>query len=77
MDPYLEHPTLWPDVHNGLVAAIRDALGPLVAPRYIVALERRVYLFSMGDLELIGIPPSRGSGSWSPAVRSRAATITC
>jgi hypothetical protein len=56
MDPYLERPTLWPDVHNGLVAAIRDALSPLVAPRYIVALERRVYHFSVGDLELMGIP---------------------
>jgi len=39
MDPYLEHPALWPDVHNSLIAAIRDALVPLVAPRYYVVIE--------------------------------------
>ena len=29
MDPWLEHPDLWPDVHNSLIASIRDALTPL------------------------------------------------
>ena len=28
MDPYLEHPALWPDLHNSLIAAIRDELSP-------------------------------------------------
>lgn len=56
MDPYLEHPALWPDVHNSLIAAIRDALVPLVAPRYYVALERRTYLLTPDDLVLIGRP---------------------
>ncbi len=41
MDTYLEHPALWPDVHNSLIAAIRNALTPKVAPRYYIALERR------------------------------------
>lgn len=48
MDPYLEHPALWPDVRNSLIAAIRDALAPLVAPRYYVGLERRTYLLQPG-----------------------------
>ena len=26
MDPWLEHPDLWPDVHNSLITAIRDEL---------------------------------------------------
>jgi len=26
MDPYLEHPGLWPDVNHGLIEALRDAL---------------------------------------------------
>ena len=39
MDPWLESPSLWPDVHNRLIAAISDALTPLVAPRYYIALE--------------------------------------
>ena len=28
MDSYLEHPTLWPGVHNGLIAALQLALRP-------------------------------------------------
>jgi hypothetical protein len=36
MDPYLEHPSLWPDVHNRLIAAIADDLSEHVAPRYYV-----------------------------------------
>ena len=55
MDPYLEHPALWPDVHNSLLAALRDALAPLVAPRYYVGLERRTYFLSPDDLVLIGV----------------------
>ncbi len=54
MNPYLEHPALWPDVHNSLIAAIRDALAPALAPRYYVALERRMYLLGPDDLVLVG-----------------------
>ncbi len=43
MDPYLEHPQLWPQVHVGLIGGIRDALGPRLRPRYYVAVEERVY----------------------------------
>jgi hypothetical protein len=56
MDPYLEHPALWPDVHNRLLAALADAIAPLVAPRYYVALERRTYALKPDDLVLIGRP---------------------
>jgi hypothetical protein len=38
MDPYLEG-VLWPDVHQALATKIRQALAPLVAPRYVVRLE--------------------------------------
>ena len=56
MDPYLEHPLLWPDVHNSLIAAIRDMLAPILRPRYFVALESRVYTLKPGDLVLVGRP---------------------
>jgi hypothetical protein len=36
MDPYLEHPSLWPDVHNSLIIAVRDTLAAQLAPRYYV-----------------------------------------
>ena len=44
MDPYLEHPALWPGVHNGLVAALAAQLQPLLTPRYVAAIEQRVYI---------------------------------
>ncbi|RIK41676.1 MAG: hypothetical protein DCC55_11140 [Chloroflexi bacterium] len=56
MDPYLEHPALWPDVRNRLIAAIADAVAPVVAPRYYVALERRTYLLKPDDIVFIGRP---------------------
>jgi hypothetical protein len=56
MDPYLEHPSLWPDVHNSLIAAIRDALASVIAPNYYIRLERRAYLLRPDDLEFIGRP---------------------
>ncbi len=56
MDPYLEHPSLWPDVHNRLVAAIADELVPKIAPRYYVGIERRAYSLTPEGLNLIGIP---------------------
>lgn len=56
MDPYLEHPGLWPDVHNSLIAAVRETLAPLVAPRYYIGLERRSYQLKPDDLVFIGRP---------------------
>jgi hypothetical protein len=38
MDPYLERPSLWPDVHAGMIAAIRDQLQPQLVPRYIAQI---------------------------------------
>ena len=56
MDPYLEHPSLWPDVHNRLIAALADDLSARVAPRYYVGLERRTYLLKADDIIFIGRP---------------------
>ncbi len=56
MDPYLEHPALWPDVHNSLIAAIRDVISPAVTPRYYVAVESRAYMMDSDDVVLIGRP---------------------
>ncbi|MBI3970947.1 MAG: DUF4058 family protein [Chloroflexi bacterium] len=73
MDPYLEHPAIWPDVHTTLIVAIRDALVPLVRPRYYVAVEVRVFRSDASDLEVAavaddavvrhaGLPISNGGG---------------
>lgn len=47
---------MWPDVHNGLIAALRDELSPLLRPSYYVALEERTYLEEPGELVLVGRP---------------------
>lgn len=56
MDPYLEHTGLWPDVHNSLIAGMRDYLASRLRPRYIVALEERTYLADPPGIELVGRP---------------------
>ena len=56
MDPYLEHPAIWPDVHNRLIAAIGDAITPFVAPKYYVGLERRAFALTAEDVSFIGRP---------------------
>jgi hypothetical protein len=44
MDPYLEDPEIWPGVHASLIVYIRDQLQPKLRPRYIAAIEQRVFL---------------------------------
>jgi len=56
MDPYLEHPELWPEVHNRLIVAIADVLAPQLRPKYRIAIEKRVYQISGEESLLIGIP---------------------
>jgi hypothetical protein len=49
MDPYLEMPDLWPDVHHELISQIRTALNPLLRPNYVVRIELRVYVSDEDD----------------------------
>lgn len=56
MDPYLEHPNLWPEVHTRLVVALADALGPAVRPRYRVAVEQRTYIALVDPDSYVGRP---------------------
>jgi len=44
MDPYLEHPQVWPDVHVSFIVYLREHLRPLLGPRYIIAIETRVFV---------------------------------
>jgi hypothetical protein len=70
MDPYLEHPSLWPDVHNRFIAALADDLSERVAPRYYVGLERRTYLLKADDLVLVGRPDIAVASAAEVAVRA-------
>ncbi|RCJ36817.1 hypothetical protein A6769_15060 [Nostoc punctiforme NIES-2108] len=54
MNPYLEQPELWHQVHNRLIVAIADDLTPQIVPKYRVSIEERVYT-SVDDILLVGI----------------------
>lgn len=56
MDPYLENPELWPEVHSRLIVAIADTLAPSLHPKYYAAIDKRTYLDTPEDSILIGIP---------------------
>src|ERR1043165_4223228 len=49
MDPYLETPHLWPDVHHKLISEIQTTLNPSLRPRYVARMELRVYISDEDD----------------------------
>ena len=49
MDPYLEEPSDWPDLHSRLITAVSDVLAAAVAPNFIVRIEQRVYITTAED----------------------------
>ncbi|MBI3946850.1 MAG: DUF4058 family protein [Armatimonadetes bacterium] len=44
MDPYLESPALWRDLHHRIITYAADVLTPAVRPQYKVRIEERVYV---------------------------------
>jgi hypothetical protein len=49
MNPYLESPDLWPDVHTSLMTVFREQLAPLLAPKYVAELNSQIVIDSFGD----------------------------
>lgn len=56
MDPYLEHPEVWPGVHLLLISALAESLTPVLRPKYAVSVEVRLYETSGEQSLLVGIP---------------------
>jgi hypothetical protein len=44
MDPYLEHPALFPSVHQGMIGAARAALNAALPPSYVADIGERLYV---------------------------------
>src|SRR5947208_16811454 len=62
MDPYLENPDLWPDVHHALISAIQRQLTLTLGPLpYVARVELRTFMFDPDDpaSELYVIPDAR------------------
>jgi hypothetical protein len=49
MDPYLENPGLWPDVHHEVISVARQFLAEQLRPKYLVRVEQRVYVSDEDD----------------------------
>lgn len=64
MDPYLEDPAHWPNVHHGLISEIGNQLTQLLRPKYVGRFARRVYRPAPDDPELdFDLPPRFQAGS--------------
>jgi Protein of unknown function (DUF4058) len=68
MNPYLEHPDFWPEVHHLLISAIKEWLTPQLRPKYRVAIKKRIYEIKGENSLLVAIPDlsiqqKRGSAS--------------
>jgi hypothetical protein len=48
MDPWLENAHIWQGVHNAFITYAAEALQPLIRPRFVAAVEARVYISSTG-----------------------------
>ncbi|MEB3829953.1 DUF4058 family protein, partial [Phormidium sp. CCY1219] len=49
MNPYLEQPDFWPEVHHLLISLLLESLVPQLRPKYRVAIEKRVYEMAGND----------------------------
>jgi hypothetical protein len=67
MNPYLEHPSLWAGIHHRLITAIANDLAPKLRPKYIVAIEERVYEVNGDAALLVGVPDASVQSSRSLA----------
>ena len=57
MDPYLESPLHWRDVHHRLAAEISRRLSPRLSPRYVARLETRLVALSPDEEEISLLVP--------------------
>ncbi|ETX02644.1 DUF4058 family protein [Candidatus Entotheonella palauensis] len=44
MDPYLEHPALWPGVHQRFITYLGDTLNAVLPPHYVADIGERLYV---------------------------------
>jgi hypothetical protein len=56
MDPFLENPFFWHQVHSRLIVALANDLGAKLRPKYYAAIETRTYVEEEEGSVFIGIP---------------------
>ncbi len=76
MNPYLENPELWSEVHHRLITAIAIAIAPPIRPKYRVAIEKRTYLGDIEDSVLVGIPDVAVTTKKNTSTQNKTTTAT-
>jgi hypothetical protein len=78
MDPFLEEPGEWPDLHNRMITTVSEMLAERVAPNFFVRIEQCVYITTPDDLLRQQVVPDlyliRGSQEQSTGMISEAIT---
>jgi hypothetical protein len=62
MDPYLEEPSLWPDVHTSLLVEVRTALNAILPERYGAFIDCYVWLHEP-DAYIVACEPTAGEAT--------------
>jgi Protein of unknown function (DUF4058) len=84
MDPYLEAPGLWPDVHHELMSVARESLNARLRPKYHVRVEERVYISDendpgrkviIPDLQIHDTGAQYSRSLWTPETAASTATL--
>jgi hypothetical protein len=76
MNPYLEHPDLWPDVHHKLIQALAESLSVQLPPRYHAVIRRRIYRVTGEDALVVGTSEvTHAAPSGAPAAQPVATGI--
>jgi hypothetical protein len=79
MDPYLEDPMLWPDLHSTLITFLKVTLNAQLPPQYVAHIDERLYIVEpkrniYPDVAIVGQvkeqAPRRKQGGATLAVES-------
>jgi Protein of unknown function (DUF4058) len=76
MDPYLEDPFFWHQVHSRLIVALANDLGRRLRPKYYAAIETRTYLEDGAESIFVGIPDTIVFSGKQAATAQNTATLT-
>ena len=73
MNPWLEQPAIWHNVHHSLITALRDTLAPVLRPRYFVDIETHTYIAVTSEEAQVRYPDVTIIHRGGPAVAAPAA----
>src|SRR5262245_35388343 len=75
MDPYLEHPALWPSVHTQLIVMLANQLSRQLRPHYVASIENRVFIEEQDRIPDILLQRLAANGSPKPARTTTTAPV--